>query len=510
MHSPFARLVAAACLVLVLVACSAATSDSIERDSVVSVTIHGGDVRTVVGRSLVLTAAVDVTGNAIDTVAWSSSSPSVATVDASGAVASLAPSSTIITAASTADPSKSDSIVVTVDSPGTLHWTRQFGTPSGDFGKAIAAEANGASYVVGFTNGILVDGSDSAGTDVFVRAYDGDGSLRWTRQFGTDSGDFASGVASDTTGNVYVVGTTFGALHGDNVGSADVFVRSFDIDGDLRWTRQFGTAASDNATAIATDTNGDVYAAGYTFGDFGGGNDGSADAFVTKYSSDGDHAWTRQFGTDGDDRVTGVATDANDDVYATGNTGGVLEGVAAGLTDVFIRAFDSDGAVHWTRQLGTFGEERANGIATDDALAVYVTGSTDGSLDGISAGGTDAYISKYASNGVHLWTRQFGTSSLDVATGIATGANGDLFTTGRTNGSLAGSHAGGADLFASKHDDAGELHWIRQVGTASDDVGTGIATDSDGNAYVTGETNSVLEGASSAGSIDAFVIKYGP
>jgi Beta-propeller repeat len=83
---------------------------------------------------------------------------------------------------------------------------RDFGTAAYDSANGIAANASGV-YVVGNTDGSL-DGINKGNTDAFVRKYDG--GVVWAQQFGTRDFDNAIGVALDTSGNSYVVGTTVG------------------------------------------------------------------------------------------------------------------------------------------------------------------------------------------------------------------------------------------------------------------------------------------------------------
>ena len=52
------------------------------------------------------------------------------------------------------------------------------------------------------------------------------------------------------------------------------------------------------------------------------------------------------------------------------------------------------------------------------------------------------------------------------------------------------------------------LTWTKQLGTSSDDYARGVATDSSGNVYVTGYTSGGLDGNTSAGNSDLFVVKY--
>ena len=95
----------------------------------------------------------------------------------------------------------------------------------------------------------------------------------------------------------------------------------------------------------------------------------------------------------------------------------------------------------------------ANGVATDSSGNVYVTGGTKGGLDGnTSAGDTDLFVVKYNSSGTKQWTKQLGTSSTDNATGVATDSSGNVYVTGYTGGGLDGNtSAGGIDLFVVKY-----------------------------------------------------------
>ena len=164
----------------------------------------------------------------------------------------------------------------------------------------------------------------------------------------------------------------------------------------------------------------------------------------------------------------------------------------------------------WTQQLGTSSSDAALGVATDSAGNVYVAGHTEGGLDGNSnAGGYDFFIVKYDSSGMKQWTKQLGTSSKDYAYGVTTDTSGNVYVAGRTEGGLDGnSSAGDYDLFVVKYNSSGTKQWTKQLGTSSSDYANGVATDSSGNVYVSGLTGGGLDGNSNSGSSDLFVVKY--
>ena len=90
--------------------------------------------------------------------------------------------------------------------------------------------------------------------------YESDGTLAWSRQFGSASWEWAQFVSSDEFG-VMVSGFTEGNLEGTNAGNRDVFLTRFDTDGNRLWTRQFGTNGRDEALGVTLHL-GSVYFAG--------------------------------------------------------------------------------------------------------------------------------------------------------------------------------------------------------------------------------------------------------
>ena len=116
-------------------------------------------------------------------------------------------------------------------------------------------------------------------------------------------------MSADGLGNVYISGYTYGSLGGPNAGGHDAFVSKYDAAGTLQWSRQLGTMSGDDSHGVSADGLGNVYISGYTGGSLGGPNAGSYDAFVSKYDAAGSLQWTRQLGTTSDDYSFGVSAD---------------------------------------------------------------------------------------------------------------------------------------------------------------------------------------------------------
>ena len=193
--------------------------------------------------------------------------------------------------------------------------------------------------MTGWTFGGL-DGNPNAGMgDIFLVKYDASGKKHWTKQFGTPMGDRGMAVATDISGNIYVTGFSGGDLEGNiNAGMGDIFLAKYDSSGNKLWTRHLGSKDYDCARGVVIDGSGNIYLAGYTEDGLDGNtNAGSVDIFLVKYDSSGNKLWTKQFGTESYDFGAGVAIDGSGNIYVTGFTEAGLDGnTNAGYKDIFL------------------------------------------------------------------------------------------------------------------------------------------------------------------------------
>jgi Beta-propeller repeat/Dockerin type I domain len=340
-----------------------------------------------------------------------------------------------------------DAFTARYDTAGNAQWSTQLGNSGSDFGTSIAADSLGNVYSAGYTQGAL----PSVGYQASLTSYSPAGSVNWTQTLGTPQ-TYAYGVTTDGMGNAYVAGSTLGTVSGLNLtGGYMAYVAKYNSAGGLQWADQFGTSAHDQAYAIASDGTGSVYVAGATTGSLGGANAGKNDAFVRKYSVNGTVQWTEQLGTPADDFAKAVAADSMGNVFIAGSTSGALAGnTSAGLDDAFVSKFNTTGTLQWSTQIGTSGNDYISAATTDSHGDVFVAGYTQGSLGNTNAGNYDAFVSELDGAGNLLWTRQLGTPAADYIGGITIDAKGNIYVSGSTLGSLAGSNQGSYDAWIAR------------------------------------------------------------
>lgn len=366
----------------------------------------------------------------------------------------------------------------------TNGWTHQFGTSGLDNARAVTGDPSGNTYVLGTTTGqfpgeliwggflgkfgsdgstiwirqipltnlsaVRVDLSGNVyvtggGDDAFVRKYDQNGNVKWTRTFGSTASDFGNGLAVDPVGNIYVAGKTEGALPGQTLfGFSDAFIRKCDPNGNEVWTRQFhlgptSTFANDSALAIALDSSGNAFVVGYT--DRTAGN--AQDAFIQKFDTNGNAAWNREWGVTESENATGVDVDGSGNAYVVNDN--------LGSPNAFkqFRKYDPAGNVVWSTLLDA--NTHPYSVAVDATGNSYITGSAITLPGQPSFGGSDAFVRKYNSSGGVVWTNQFGTSSNDIAYGAAADPNGNVSVVGYTAGTLPDQTSYGSnDAFVKK------------------------------------------------------------
>ncbi|MCX5792286.1 MAG: SBBP repeat-containing protein [Elusimicrobia bacterium] len=387
---------------------------------------------------------------------------------------------------------------------GARLWVDQPGSAGADYGYSVAIDTSGNALVAGSAGGQLTPSTTWYGAeDAFLSKYDTEGNNLWTVQVGSDAIDGARGVAVDLQGNILIAGYTASVIDGQpHAGGAyDAFVAKFDSAGNKLWLREAGTVDTDKAFSVAVDTAGNVYMAGQANADSG---DNYSNAFLVKYSSGGDYQWDRIF-TLGDaySVCNGVSVDSSGNVYLAGKTGEPLN-----FWNAFLVKYDRDGNQKWVQTIDSGDDDYSYSIAIDSSDGIYITGMTWANLGGPLNGGSDVFLIKYDTGGTKVWTKQFGTSGNESGLAVTT-HSGYVYVSGTTSGVFPGNAwAGSNDFFLAKYTTAGDAVWAQEYGSPGYDSSYGVATDSQGNVFLTGYTGGIIPPNTSQRGVDFYLTKY--
>jgi len=372
-----------------------------------------------------------------------------------------------------------DSFLAKYAADGTLLWVQQSGGTGNDYANALAFDATGNVVVTGVFQGVAAFGQNSnrqaitamGGNDSYIAKYAPDGTFAWVRQLSGTADEFSRGVSTDRAGNIFVTGyfsdnITFGSGSSKVVlrtfGGNDGFLAKYAANGNFTWVKQFGGISGDQGYGISVDRSGNVFVAGSAASGavFGTGAnskeflpEAGTDAFIAKFTNDGDFSWVQGAGGTGADQAFAVATDASGNAYTVGIHSGAVFGTGAdaqplspvlsitnGVTsDGFLAKYDPTGRLVWVRNMGGQSVDQFNSVAVDASGNIYAGGQFNISAK-VSGGGKsqtlvadgsqDGLVAKYSSDGTLVWARQLGGAAVDAATGIAVGSTGALAVAG--------------------------------------------------------------------------------
>ena len=356
-----------------------------------------------------------------------------------------------------------DVFLVKYDALGNVKWARKSNGYADAYG--LTADDYGNIYLVGdfysdsisFGSHTLTD-TISGSSNIYLAKYDSSGNAIWAKNLGVNANDFASGVSTDHSGNIYVTGYFTGdSLALDNIvlhqsGAYNVFLAKFNSFGTTVWAHSEGSSGIDGPNAICTDSLGNVFITGYftslnmTFGAVTLSSPYMNNLFVTKYDSSGDVRWAKYFGGNNGNAVTGISADASGNVYVTGYyLDTILIGnhtlVSAGPQNIFIAGFDSSGTVSWAESAGGTYVDQANAISADASGNCYITGyfqSDTAVFAGDTlinqAGNPITFVAKYSPAGQAQWgIAVTGGTTYNQAAGISYSAGG-IYVAGSYNG----------------------------------------------------------------------------
>ncbi len=304
---------------------------------------------------------------------------------------------------------------------------------------------------------------------------------------------------------------------------------------DYLWAKQGGnTSLTGGNIQIQNTATGSIAAGDFIetahFGDEEITSSGYSDIFIAKFNELGEIMQIRSFGNENEDLLKFLKVDNQGNiiismVFTDLITIDGVEYIGLGGPDVLVIKFNPDFSTQWVKHYGTGLTDYVKGMGIDEDGNIIVYGKFKNEIvfDDItvlSAGSTDMYVVKYASDGNVIFAFSEGGLSYEDASSLAVVPNGDFFISGTFYGetiingqTITTENPTG--LFLAKYSSSNEFQWLQQVDGSNLIPSVFLAANTDGSVYISGG----FQGDISFGSIslsteefdaDIYVTKYSP
>ncbi|MFH1100959.1 MAG: SBBP repeat-containing protein [Methanobacteriota archaeon] len=364
-----------------------------------------------------------------------------------------------------------------------------------DQATAIALDNQGNTYVTGFSRG--PPGEEQLGNyDIVTIKYNKTGAQQWVRRWDNPIyhlDDFASAIAVDTNGNVYITGKSL-------IGTAEytIVILKYNSQGIQQWEDFYYGGISqvlDYPEKIVLDGNGNVYVSGSVRAE-----NNQFNVCVLKYTGSGEQLWVRCY--DGEAHSNDTAQNIavkNNEIVVVGETA-----TFDIYTDYLIIKYNTDGDLIWVDTYDEAGtNDAAYAIAIDESENIYVTGASN---NGEVWYAYDYATLKYSSDGDLLWVQRYDAlanetawASTDYAYDILLTPEGHVVVAGKCT-----QISGLLDYYSTvSYTTEGELGWVNRYYVYRG-CPPSLAQDAQGNIY--------LCGSCAGGSTyhDYLTIRYSP
>ncbi|MBI1265832.1 MAG: T9SS type A sorting domain-containing protein [Cryomorphaceae bacterium] len=271
----------------------------------------------------------------------------------------------------------------------------------GNFVWQIAIGGNSNEEVTDFTvcsdgNMFIAGNTTSYGEgdqDVFIALIDATGHLEWSKVFGTPMYEKVLGTTCDLDGNFYI----WGHQNGSETSGYDTFIMKFDANGDEVWNKHFSLQSNELAWDILLTPNGDLLLSG----DTNSSGEGQNDIFLIRMNTDGDVLWSKTFGSYASEHGTTICKMKNDMYMITGGTGSF----GSGGLDYLAMYVNDNGDLKYASAIGGEIKDISVGaFKTKDGGAVLL-----GNTRSFGEGYTSGYMVKINNSGRSACNTAFST-----------------------------------------------------------------------------------------------------
>lgn len=390
----------------------------------------------------------------------------------------------------------SDIFIAKYDPKGILLWVESFGGKGEDRSISIKTNSNGDFFLTGWFKSPVLNFSNNTltnkgGSDIFIACFSREGKMLWAKSAGGNADDEGNSISCNKEGDLFVTGMyessfiMFDGISLPNKGQHDIYLASYNIEGNILWAKDIGGKDDDTGSTITNDGDGNIYLTGKfnssevdlsgTILKNAGKNGNYGDIFMAKYNPSGKLLWGKSLGGSYYDEGYSIASDMLGNVYLTGwfKSDTIIFGCdtlmectiltrAHGVDygDIFIAKYDTYGNPVWAQRAGGMAKDYGFGITTDAIGDVYLTGVFEsnfisfGQVKLKNATSNDIFISKYSPEGKVIWAKSIYGSAMSRS--ITTDLYGDVYLAGVFDspemkfGSTLLTNAGKGDIFVAK------------------------------------------------------------
>jgi len=350
----------------------------------------------------------------------------------------------------------------------TNNWFgRLKGTSQASYGTGVALDSSKNMYISGSNN--------STGQ---VAKYNELGVIQSQNSVVSADGNQTVGVAVDSSNNVYYLNRLADSTY------ITISVIKYNSSGTLQWTKRFSNIPIERdayTSAITTDSNNNVYISAYWL------NASGYNIVIIKLNSSGTTQWQQRLMSGSSNIILytygNIVVDSSGNVYFSGlsyDTGGVVN------QEILLVKLNSSGALVWQRTIGDSQVQQGWGTGIDSDSNVYVAGR--------DRGGLYTTLAKFNSSGTLQWNRQLYNGGIGIkATNLIVDTNGNSYICGYYN--IGSSSPDLENAFIAKYNSSGTIQWQRRFGTDIIDSrntstqANNLAFDASGTLYMIGNSN---------------------
>jgi hypothetical protein len=368
----------------------------------------------------------------------------------------------------------SDFWIVKTNASGLLQWQKSFGSWDNDTAKCVKQTSDGGYVIAGFSyfsgGGANVT-NYKGGYDFWVLKINATGIIQWEKTFGGSFDDKASSIQQTSDGGYIVAGHTWSQDKdvSNNHGYSDFWVVKLTSSGSIEWTKTYGGASFEEASAIQQTTDGGYAIAGWTRsidGDVNSANGNIGNFWLIKTNSVGLIQWEKTYPVPS----PGVCNS----MKQTSDGGYILAGYRA--NDYYVVKVNSLGTLVWSKSFGGSGNDKCYSVEQTTDNGYLLAGSSENSTKGnvyLPILYRDVWIVKLNSNGEQQWQKILGGSGTDIPYGVKQTNDGGYVVVGCTNSSPPNT-AGDLDYLLIKRENC-DLSITSQPINKSVHVGSSVS-----------------------------------